>query len=154
MSADADMMFWPLWSSCMHKCITLLFNPLICALNTVWDCIFMHQRQAKEEAVFITWQKRFWTICKICKSLERLVGWLGRIFRQPVFSRRKRASNGKFSDVHMCPEASFFKRIFAPTRQARAYATVAFGWVGAYMRVGAYAQVGAYASFKKLPSGA
>jgi hypothetical protein len=41
----------------------------------------------------------------------------------------------------------FFKRIFAPTRQARAYAMVAFGWVGAY------AQVDAYASFKKLASG-
>jgi hypothetical protein len=31
-------------------------------------------------------------------------------------------------------------------RRARAYATVAFGWVGAYARVGAYA------SLKKLPS--
>jgi hypothetical protein len=41
----------------------------------------------------------------------------------------------------------FFKRIFAPMRQARAYATVAFGWVGTYTRIDAYA------SFKTLASG-
>jgi hypothetical protein len=42
----------------------------------------------------------------------------------------------------------FFKSEFAPTRRARAYATVAPG------SVGTYAQVGAYRSFKKLPSDA
>jgi hypothetical protein len=48
---------------------------------------------------------------------------------------------------YVMPWGEIFKRVFAPTRQARAYATVAFG------SVGAFAQVDAYASFKKLASG-
>jgi hypothetical protein len=49
-------------------------------------------------------------------------------------------------DKGLIVSGQFFKRIFSPTRQACAYATVAFSLVGAYARVGAYS------SFKKLAS--